>query len=297
MTDEVRGPGAPAAPGDGAHPYVVVVQEDPLDRQAMRSTLEDRYEVATVGDGFDLLSQVLERKPDLIILDLVLPGIPGLEVIHALQSTGQDIPIIATVGADRRAEDWLRASIMGAAKLLRRPISNDELRKWVAAILTGECTAKRTPEAEDAASLLLDTGPSKIVDNPTFQRLVTRSVRMDRNYDRRSAVALLQARTRSARDGVVSLMSDVLRSGDFVTCLGSDQILVLLPLTAPEQVPAIFQRLEKSFEENNLAERQLRCGIVTAERAHASDCLEYLFDGLVPWIQMHELLERNRYTA
>ena len=76
-------------------PYLIVVQEDPLDRQAMRQALGDAYDVATVGDGFDLLSQVLERKPDLIVLDLVLPGIPGLEVIHALQTTGQDIPIIA----------------------------------------------------------------------------------------------------------------------------------------------------------------------------------------------------------
>ncbi|MDP6979898.1 MAG: response regulator [Myxococcota bacterium] len=274
-------------------PYVVIVQEDPLDRRAMRAALEGRFQVTSVGDGFDLLSCVLERKPDLVVLDLVLPGIPGLEVIHALQSTGQDIPIIATVGADRRSEDWLRASIMGAQKLLRRPISDHELRRWIDAVLSDAAPTRPTPEAADAAALLLDASSSKVLDNDDFKRFVARAVRMDRKFDRRSAVALLQARTHATRDEVVSIMRDVLRSGDFITCAGTDQVLVLTPLTPPEHVPAIFRRLEKSFEEYNLTERQLRCGVVSAERAHAAEFLEYLFDGLVPWIQMHELMERD----
>jgi len=283
-----------ALPSGETSAYVIVVQEDPLDRQAMRVILEEvGHEVATVGDGFDLLGRVLDRKPDLILLDLVLPGIPGLEVIHALQSTGQDIPVIATVGADRRSEDWLRASILGANKLLRRPISDEELCRWVDAVLAGECPSEQTAEAADATTLLLDTGPSKIVDGETFSRQVARAVRMNRNYDRQSVVALLQARTGQARDDLVHAMDEVLRGGDVITSLGSEQILALLPLTAPEQAVAVFQRLQKSFEQNDLLERQLRCGVVTAERAGTSDCLEYLFDGLVPWIQMHELLERD----
>lgn len=277
----------------GKRTYVVIVQEDPLERQSMRAALEVEHEVATVGDGFDLLSQVLERKPDLIVLDLVLPGIPGLELIHALQSTGQDIPIIATVGADRRSEDWLRATIMGAQKLLRRPISDEELRKWVRKVLADEESAQRSPEAADAASLLLDTSPTKIMDNDDFRRRVIRTVRMDRHFDRRSSVALLQTRTRVARDAVVRILGDVLRSGDFVTTSGSDQVLILLPLTEPARVPAVFERLAKSFEEHNLAERQLRCGMVSVDRVQETERLEYLFDGLVPWIQMHELLERD----
>ncbi len=289
--NEAQGTLRPTA--EPTHPYVVIVQEDPLERQAMRAALDDRYQVTTVGDGFDLLSRVLERKPDLIVLDLVLPGIPGLEVIHALQSTGQDIPIIATVGAERRSEDWLRASIMGAQKLLRRPISDDELRKWVHAVLFGDTPAGPGPEAADAAALLLDAGANKLIDNDEFLRFVGRAVRMDRNFDRRSSVALLQARTRATRDNVVAIMGDVLRSGDFITSAGNDQILALMPLTPPENVLAVFQRLEKSFEEHGLPERQLRCGVVSAERVHASEYLEYLFDGLVPWMQMHVLMERD----
>ncbi len=270
---------------------ILIVQEHQSDRESMRGVLEPDYQVDTAGDGLEGLSRVLECKPDLVVLDLVLPGLPGLEVIHALQSTGQDIAIIATVGADRRAEDWLRASIMGAQKLLRKPISAEELRGSVGAVISGEHPSKRGPEADDAASLLLESGPTRVVEEDEFERLVARAVRMDRAFGQRSSVALLQARSAGLRDRALGVAADVLRSGDFLTSAGGDKLLMLVPLTHPERIPAIFDRLAKPFEESGVALRQLRCGAATVERVHASSSLAFLFDRLVPWGQSYELLE------
>ena len=90
-----------------------------------------------------------------MILDLVLPGIPGLEVIHALQSTGQNIPIIVTIGADRRSGNRIRASAMGASKLLRKPVTASVLAKWVKTVLEGAVLPNRTAEVDDTAAVLL----------------------------------------------------------------------------------------------------------------------------------------------
>lgn len=270
-------------------PYVLIVQEHQSERDSMRAVLEPDYEIKTVGDGFGVLSHVLERKPDLVVLDLVLPGIPGLEVIHALQSTGQEIPIVATVGAERRSEDWLRASIMGAQKLLRKPISPHELRNWVRAVIDGDHPSKRTLEAHDAASLLLDCGHPKVVKEDEFSRLVERAMRMDRHFDQRSCVALLQARNAALRDRVVEVCSELLRGGDFLARNGSDRLLILCPLTDPVRIPAIFERLGKPLEKAGVQPRQLRCGGASVDRVHRCPELGNLFSKLVPWVQRHEL--------
>ena len=274
---------------DGRLPYLLIVQQDRDDLEFMRQTLAVTCQVKVASDGLQVLSLVLERKPDLVILDLVLPGIPGLEVIHALQSTGQDIPIIATVGGDRRSEDWLRASIMGAAKLLRKPIGAEALVKWVRSVLAGDVDVGRTPEADDAAALLLDHGRPKIVDEHEFRILIERASRMNHTYDQSSTILVMQMRSVALRDCVKSIASDGLRSGDFVLPYRSERLAVLLPLTDRARVPSILERIGKSVEREGFEMRMVRCGAVDVDVALSITNWNALFMDLVPWHDRHEI--------
>ena len=66
------------------HRYIVIAQEDERQRDKMRNALTPEYEVKCIGDGFAALSEVINRKPDALIVDLVLPGMSGLEVVRSL---------------------------------------------------------------------------------------------------------------------------------------------------------------------------------------------------------------------
>lgn len=281
-------------PSPGGASYILVVQSEREDGEFMRDALKLDHEVNVVCDGFEVLSQVLARKPDLVILDLVLPGIPGLEVIHALQSTGQNIPIIVTIDADRRSGNWLRPSIMGASKLLRKPVTASGLAKWVTTVLEGAGLPDRTLEADDAAALLLDHGRPRIVDESEFKVLLERAQRMNETYNQQSTVLLLQTRNVALRDCVTTVVRDGLRSGDFVFPFRTDKLAVLLPFTERVRIPPILERLGKRFEGNGYHADQLRCGAVSVDQALGDSDWSRRFGRLLSWSQKHEIAFNER---
>ena len=85
---------------------VLVVEDEPAIRGLLSLTLEsERYRVATAQDGQEALSRIRDRKPDAILLDLLLPGVDGWTVMRSIEHDGRgaQIPIIAISAGDRRA--------------------------------------------------------------------------------------------------------------------------------------------------------------------------------------------------
>jgi DNA-binding NarL/FixJ family response regulator len=76
---------------------ILIVDDSPQIRNMVRLWLEseDRFEVCgEAGDGVEALEKAAELKPDLIVLDLVMPRMNGLQTAEALQSAMPDVPII-----------------------------------------------------------------------------------------------------------------------------------------------------------------------------------------------------------
>jgi DNA-binding NarL/FixJ family response regulator len=102
----VSAPG-PAGRGDGDGPIRVVVSDDhPVVRQGLRSFLEAQgFEVvAEAGDGEAAVQAVLEWAPDVLLTDLVMPGIDGIEVIRRVRAAGTPVGILVLTsfsGADQ----------------------------------------------------------------------------------------------------------------------------------------------------------------------------------------------------
>jgi len=102
----VSGPG-PGGRGDGDGPIRVVVSDDhPVVRQGLRSFLEAQgFEVvAEAGDGEAAVQAVLESAPDVLLTDLVMPGIDGIEVIRRLRAADAPVGILVLTsfsGADQ----------------------------------------------------------------------------------------------------------------------------------------------------------------------------------------------------
>jgi len=89
----------------GAAKTVLVVEDEPAIRGLLSLTLEgERYRVATAQDGQEALDRVQDRRPDAILLDLLLPRVDGWDVIRSLEHDGRagQIPIIAVSAGARR---------------------------------------------------------------------------------------------------------------------------------------------------------------------------------------------------
>ena len=74
---------------------ILVVDDEPQILRSLRTTLASHgYEVQTAATGEEALAAVDGRLPDLVVLDLVLPGLSGLEVCRRLRSAGDDMAVL-----------------------------------------------------------------------------------------------------------------------------------------------------------------------------------------------------------
>ena len=114
---------------------VLVVDDEPPIRRFLRTTLTAQgYDIAEAEDGAGALEAARRRPPDLLVLDLGLPGIDGLEVIRRLRADGVAAPIIVLSSrADEAGK--VEALDLGADDYVTKPFGMDELLARIRAAL------------------------------------------------------------------------------------------------------------------------------------------------------------------
>jgi two-component system response regulator MprA len=114
---------------------VLVVDDDQAVRDSLRRSLEyNGYAVDLAGDGAEALARVPRSAPDVIVMDVMMPRLGGLEATRALRSAGNDIPILVLTARDAVGDrvDGLDA---GADDYLAKPFALEELLARLRALL------------------------------------------------------------------------------------------------------------------------------------------------------------------
>jgi DNA-binding response OmpR family regulator len=114
---------------------ILVVEDDKAVASFVRKGLEsEQYAVDVTGDGEDAQALVTEANFDLVILDLVLPKIDGLDVLKHIRSRKPSLPVLILSGRSR-VEDRVKGLDLGADDYLTKPFSFSELSARVRALL------------------------------------------------------------------------------------------------------------------------------------------------------------------
>src|SRR5688572_10431647 len=103
---------------------ILVVDDNELNRDALSCLLRlQQYDVDVAGDGQEALSVLASRSFDLVLLDVEMPGLSGLEVLTGIRATrnGTDLPVIM-VTARSHGPDIVEAFRLGANDYLTKPI-------------------------------------------------------------------------------------------------------------------------------------------------------------------------------
>nr|WP_255603127.1 ammonium transporter [Oscillochloris sp. ZM17-4] len=117
-------------PSVAAASNILVVEDDPGTREMLRRMLErEGWQVAEADNGEVALGRVAERRPDLILLDLMMPKMDGFEVISALRSTAlwRSIPIVVLTAMDLSATDRMRLNGYVEKVLQKGSYSHEDL--------------------------------------------------------------------------------------------------------------------------------------------------------------------------
>jgi len=136
-------PGAPA-PGS-AVARVLVVDDEPAIADLVATTLRyEGFETKTAGDGRAALADVESFRPDLLVLDVMLPDVDGFEVQRKLVDRGLRVPVLFLTARDS-VEDRVRGLTLGGDDYLTKPFSIEELVARVRAILRRTRPEDTTP--------------------------------------------------------------------------------------------------------------------------------------------------------
>ena len=133
---------------------ILIVEDDTTLRETLSSTLRAHgYDVYALPDARGLLEKVLEIKPDLLLLDVMLPGLDGLTACRALRTAGNKVPVLM-LSARSNDMDKIVGLETGADDYVTKPFSTGELLARVRALLRRAQSEQRS--VLDAGDLQMD---------------------------------------------------------------------------------------------------------------------------------------------
>jgi len=148
----VQSGGTPSAEslheGTQARPRLLVVEDDPNIVELLSASLRFAgFQVATATNGSDAVAAARDARPDLVVLDIMLPDLDGFEVIRRMRDGGVRTPVVFLTARDA-TDDKIRGLTLGGDDYVTKPFSLEELTARIRAVL------RRTSGEQDPAAKL-----------------------------------------------------------------------------------------------------------------------------------------------
>ncbi|HIJ56574.1 MAG TPA: response regulator [Deltaproteobacteria bacterium] len=140
-------------------PTILIVDDDPLNLKLLNAQLSSvRYETILAEDGYTALEKAKTENPDLILLDIMMPGLDGYEVTERLKENQatKDIPIILITALDE-TEDKIKGLECGADEFLNKPVNTSELLARVKSLLRLKLYKDQLKSRKQSQRILTET--------------------------------------------------------------------------------------------------------------------------------------------
>lgn len=152
--------------------HILLVEDDKTIRMALEFSLTKAdYEVTSVADGASGLEAARSSDPDLVLLDVLLPKLSGIDVARTLRADGSRVPIIMLTALDQEA-DKVAGLDAGADDYITKPFSVTELLARIRANLRRSLPAhEQQVERIEAGGLVIDLDAARVTSNDQIVRL------------------------------------------------------------------------------------------------------------------------------
>ena len=253
---EIPGP-PPLARRD--RPLVLVVEDDPDARDVLGELLQETYDVQTAGDGEVALELAKKQVPDLVLLDLFLPGADGFTILSRLRRDKRtaDVPVIF-LSAQGDANTKSQGLSLGAQDYLAKPFSAQEL------IARVERTLHQTAQREHFRALAETDALTGLPNFRSFRARLEEEVRRAERYKGSLTCAMMDldglkqindALGHGAGNRAIQAFGDAirleLRETDFAARYGGDEFVVLFPQTTADQTQLFAERLRRRLQKTS----------------------------------------------
>lgn len=243
-------------------PRILVVDDQPANIQTLYQVLKGDYDVAMATDGSQAIALCQRRPPDLVLLDVVMPGIDGFEVCKRLKadSATRDVPVIFVTARDS-TEDETQGLEVGAVDFITKPVNPPVVRARVRT----HVELKR--QADFLRSMAFNDGLTGVANRRWFdERLQVEWLRCRRNKLPLSLILLdldhfkpyndhygHQAGDDCLREVAGAMKARLGRPADLLARYGGEEFVCLLPETPYEGARAKAEDLGRAVFELQLA--------------------------------------------
>lgn len=239
-------------------PTVLIVDDCPAVHRLLKARLRaESINIDGALNGQDAVLKAVTFQPDLILLDLNLPGIDGFEILRKLKNSSEthDIPVIVVSGKNT-SEDKVRAFDLGAVDFVSKPFDMTELRARVRVALrmqslvrmlalkaqidglTGLCNRalfdKRWAEEYERATRSGQPLSLAMIDLDEFK-----SVNDNHGHPAGDAVLI----------GVSAMIQNTIRIADVACRFGGEEFAVILPDTTPKHASMLCERIRENCKQ------------------------------------------------
>src|SRR5277367_6974579 len=160
---------------------ILIVDDEPAARYGLRRALEAKYRIAEADSAEAAGLALNTEQPDLVLLDVVLPGQSGLDFLRWMRESGSDVPVLMVSALDT-AKTAVEALQLGAADYLVKGFELEELRQRVANLLK-----LATLEKEN------DSLRRRMATEGQFGQMIGRTVEMRRAFEMADRVAAVDS--------------------------------------------------------------------------------------------------------
>jgi diguanylate cyclase (GGDEF)-like protein len=238
---------------ESPRPRVLVVDDHPANVQALYQALTCDYQVLVATNGEQALTLCEARQPDLVLLDVVMPGIDGYEVCERLKSGArtQHIPVIfVTSHGDEAAET--RGLGIGAADFITKPINPAVVRARVKTQLTLKS------QSDLLRQLVFTDGLTGVSNRRCFDAKLMEEWQRSRRNGLPLSLAIIdvdffkryndhyghQAGDQCLRQVAQAMAAMLKRPADMLARYGGEEFACILPETGPQGALEVAEQLE-----------------------------------------------------
>jgi CheY-like chemotaxis protein/archaellum biogenesis ATPase FlaH len=239
---------SPAAPTEARkRSLILLVDDSRMQRELVCDWLAPRYEVITAVDGFEALVKIVAHKPDLVILDLIMPRVSGYELLCALRRAHVDVPVLVASSRVQTAGDRLGPLVLGATDFLPKPVSRLELGHKVETLLRLRRDSDHRFDDTEGEALFGCVSVSRLLEAPDFRDRLARACNFGERHGFVSSLVRVDAPDARSLDRFLETADQELRFEDAILRVAKRRALVLLVGTGPSDAPKVTERL---FERN-----------------------------------------------
>ena len=240
---------------------ILVVDDEEVIRMLLTDLLsDDGHEVTSVPCGEDAVIRLKDHPCDIVVTDLMMPGINGLKVLEAVKETDPDIEVLVMTGYSS-LDTAIECMKLGAADYLHKPLNIDEIRITVTRLLEKKRLQAKARELDFYKELSRTDGLTQLYNHKFFHQLLSSEVGRVRRYGGNVALLMLDVdhfKTYNDTHGhptgdtalqrVARILSESVRESDSVARYGGEEFTVISPQVGQQGAVELAERLRERVE-------------------------------------------------